>query len=69
MANDIGSFFASEPDPAVAADGIYSHIKRFWDPRMRGRIVAHLKESGGEGLEGPVLAAIRKLAEEQPQTV
>lgn len=64
MANDIGSFFASESDPVAAANSIHSHMKRFWDPRMRSRIVAHLKESGGDGLEGPVLAAVQKLAAE-----
>lgn len=65
MANDIGSFFASEADPEAAAASIHQHIKRFWDPRMRRRIVAHFKETGGEGLEGPVRTAVQLLAEEQ----
>jgi formate dehydrogenase subunit delta len=64
MANDIGAFFASEGDPEVAAAGIHQHIKRFWDPRMRSRIVAHFHETGGEGLDGPVRKAIEMLAEE-----
>lgn len=64
MANDIGSFFASEPDPSVAAESIRQHIHRFWDPRMRARIVEYFKETGGEELEGPVRAAIQQLAEE-----
>ena len=64
MANDIGSFFASEADPAVAAAAIHQHIRRFWDPRMRSRIVAHFNETGGEGLEGPVRNGIKLLAEE-----
>jgi formate dehydrogenase subunit delta len=49
MANDIAAFFDSEPDKAVAAEGVRFHLTRFWDPRMRREIVAHL-ESGGAGL-------------------
>ena len=41
MANQIGRFFAHQPhDKAVAA--IADHIRRFWDPRMRREILAHL---------------------------
>lgn len=64
MANDIGAFFASEADQAVAAEGIRQHIKRFWDPRMRARIVEYFKETGGVELEGPVRAAVQRLTEE-----
>ena len=41
MANDIGAFFAAEPDKAEAAKNVATHLKRFWDPRMRREIVAH----------------------------
>ena len=42
MANQIGKFFAHQPhDKAVAA--IADHIRKFWDPRMRSEIIAHLK--------------------------
>lgn len=64
MANDIGSFFASEPDESVAAASIHQHIKRFWDPRMRARIVAHYNETGGAGLDGPARSAVQRLAQE-----
>jgi formate dehydrogenase subunit delta len=64
MANDIGAFFASDPDPNAAAASIHSHIRRFWDPRMRAQIVAYYNETQGAGLEGPVLAAIKSLAAE-----
>ena len=43
MANQIGKFFAHQPrEQAVAA--IADHIRRFWDPRMRRDILAHLEE-------------------------
>ncbi|HVY05585.1 MAG TPA: formate dehydrogenase subunit delta [Burkholderiales bacterium] len=60
MANDIGNFFKSEPDHAVAVDGVAGHIRRFWDPRMRKEIVAHL-EGGGDGLSGLAREAVAKL--------
>jgi formate dehydrogenase subunit delta len=50
MANDIGHFFAAEPKRADAITGIATHIQRFWDPRMRRQILAHL-QAGGAGLE------------------
>lgn len=61
MANQIGKFFAPQrqADPAAA---IADHLKKFWDPRMRAAIVAHL-EAGGEGLEDPVRQAVRRLKE------
>jgi formate dehydrogenase subunit delta len=50
MANDIGHFFAAEPQRSDAVSGIANHIRRFWDPRMRRQILAHL-QAGGAGLE------------------
>lgn len=50
MANDIGHFFKAEPQRVDAIAGIANHIQRFWDPRMRRQILAHL-QAGGEGLE------------------
>jgi formate dehydrogenase subunit delta len=63
MANDIGRFFAAEPDQEQAARDIVSHIKRFWDPRMRSQIIAHY-QAGGEGLVDLVRRAIGALADE-----
>jgi len=60
MANDIGHFFASEPQRADAIDGIAGHMQRFWDPRMLRHIVTHLK-NGGDGLEELPRAAVGRL--------
>jgi formate dehydrogenase subunit delta len=57
MANQIGSFFENEPDRQQAVQDIASHIKRFWDPRMRKAIISHI-ENGGEGLKAIVSEAI-----------
>jgi len=60
MANQIEDFFQSEPDRDVAIAAIESHLKRFWDPRMRKAIIQHV-EKGGAGLGALALAAVRKL--------
>jgi formate dehydrogenase subunit delta len=67
MANQIGKFFAHQPeDKAVAS--IADHLKRFWDPRMRKAIFEHLA-AGGQGLDPLALKAIGVLragAEHRP---
>ena len=60
MANDIGAFFHAEPRREDAVAGIVGHIKRFWTPRMRQKIVEHLRH-GGEGLEDLPREAIGRL--------
>ena len=64
MANDIGSFFASEKDPSKAAAGVANHIRMFWDPRMRRELLLHVDEKNGEGLTPLVLDALRKHSHE-----
>jgi formate dehydrogenase subunit delta len=62
MANQIGKFFASQgADKAVP--GIAEHIRKFWDPRMRSAILAHV-EAGGDGLDPPVREAILSLRQQ-----
>jgi formate dehydrogenase subunit delta len=63
MANDIGKFFAADPDKAEAARGVATHVRRFWDPRMRREIIAHYK-NGGAGLDDVPRSAIAILAGE-----
>jgi formate dehydrogenase subunit delta len=62
MANDIAAFFDSEPDKAVAAEGVRFHLARFWDPRMRREIITHVNAGGG-GLEPTARRAVELLAE------
>lgn len=62
MTNDIAHFFTVESDRAKAADSVAQHLKQFWDPRMRRRILAHLA-AGGAGLEPLAAAGVRRLAE------
>lgn len=61
MANDIAAFFDSEPDKAVAAEGVRFHLRRFWDPRMRREIIAHVG-AGGQGLSPTARSGVELLA-------
>jgi formate dehydrogenase subunit delta len=59
MANQIGTFFESQ-DMATASAKIAEHITKFWDPRMRRAIIAHL-DAGGAGLDPAARQAIETL--------
>jgi len=62
MANQIGKFFASQgKDEAVT--GTASHIRKFWDPRMRAAILANVDATGGTGLEPHVREAVQSIRE------
>lgn len=62
MANQIGKFFASQgKDEAIAETA--THLRKFWDPRMRAAIIAHLDQGGGVGLEPHVREAVRRIRE------
>jgi len=58
MANQIGQFFAAEPDAKQAECDIAAHLKRFWDPRMRQALLGYVAQ-GGNGLLPIVLQAVR----------
>ena len=63
MANQIGKFFQTQGhDKAVP--GIAEHIRKFWDPRMRRMIFAHL-DAGGAGLDPFVRDAIGSLKQSE----
>lgn len=55
MANQIATFFLSQPD-AVRVEGVANHINKFWEPRMRRELFEHI-DKGGEGLLPLVLEA------------
>jgi formate dehydrogenase subunit delta len=59
MANQIGKFFQRQ-GREKAVPGIAEHIRKFWDPRMRSAVIAHL-ENGGAGLDPNVRDAVEVL--------
>jgi len=60
MANDIGNFFHSESGPDEAPKSIATHIRRYWEARMRARIIEHWR-AGGEGLTPETMKAVELL--------
>jgi formate dehydrogenase subunit delta len=67
MANQIGKFFQSQGhDKAVP--GVAEHIRKFWDPRMRKMIFAHV-DAGGAGLDPFARDAVESLRKEQAAKV
>jgi formate dehydrogenase subunit delta len=72
MANRIGQFFESMPDSEEASKEIALHLRKFWEPRMRSALLAHLDETGGEGLRPIVKRAVtahRETLQVQPERV
>lgn len=64
LANEISVQFVHEP-PTQAAAAIATHLRTFWDPRMRNQLLAHVV-AGGDGLHPIAIAAAEIL---QKQTV
>ncbi|MCA0241373.1 MAG: formate dehydrogenase subunit delta [Proteobacteria bacterium] len=58
MANRIAEFFESMPDADEGARETAVHLRKFWEPRMRAALLAHVVETGGEGLRPLVLRAV-----------
>jgi formate dehydrogenase subunit delta len=68
MANDIGNFFRSEPKREEAVAGIANHIAKFWTPRMRDKLNAHLKQHGADALDELPRDALRSLSKSPAAT-
>lgn len=66
MANQIATFFKTQPQ-SEAAQGVATHINKFWEPRMRRQLFAHI-DSGGEGLDPLVIEASVKIKRPEPLT-
>ena len=60
MANDIATYFTSEPDHATAVTGVRDHLTRFWDPVMRRQLKDFVTE-GGEGLLPLASEAVKQM--------
>jgi formate dehydrogenase subunit delta len=60
MANQIGTFFSSMPDREEGLEGLASHLKKFWDPRMRRALLAKIDAKEIDEIDDIVLSAIQK---------
>jgi formate dehydrogenase subunit delta len=36
------------------------HIRRFWEPRMRRQLLAHIDERHGDGIDAVVMTALQR---------
>jgi formate dehydrogenase subunit delta len=64
MANDIAAFFHGATEKAHAAQGVATHLRRYWDPRMRKQIIAH-QLADGAGLSELAQAGVQLLMSSQ----
>jgi formate dehydrogenase subunit delta len=64
MANQIATFFRSQPE-SEAAQGVATHINKFWEPRMRRQLfeILEREDSGLHPLVVRAAALVRR-----PQT-
>ncbi len=61
MANQIGVFFESMPDRKEAREGFATHLKKFWDPRMRRAFLELVDdEAGNPQISEIVRASVRE---------
>ena len=60
MANQIGVFFESLPDRKEGLEGIATHIRKFWDPRMRKELLALVDADQAGAVSEIVRSAVRE---------
>jgi formate dehydrogenase subunit delta len=62
MANEIGSFWEGEVGADTAANDVATHIKRYWEPRMRAQMLTYFEQRQGAGLSDVAKGAVALLA-------
>jgi formate dehydrogenase subunit delta len=65
MANQIAAFFDGEGghDPEEAAKLMATHLRRYWEPRMRQQMIEYYRNNGGEGLDDLARSGVGLLAD------
>ncbi|WP_374662967.1 formate dehydrogenase subunit delta [Inhella sp.] len=58
MANRIADFFAAMPAHEDAVDGVATHLRKFWEPRMRLALKQAVAAGEAEGLHPLVREAV-----------
>ena len=64
MATQSGAFFDGEhaDNPEEAAKMAATHLRRYWEPRMRTEIIEYFNANGGEGLDEVAKSGVAMLA-------
>lgn len=60
MANRIGEFFEAWPDRGEALEGVATHLRKYWEPRMRRQLLVLLDGASGESLSPLVREALQR---------
>lgn len=60
MANRIGAFFEGMPEHEESVKEVAMHLKKFWEPRMRSALLAHVDEHGAGKLKPIVAQAVSR---------
>ncbi len=61
MANEITSFWEGEAGEKAAAE-VATHLRRYWEPRMRAQMIAYYEQRQGAGLSDVAKQAVALLA-------
>jgi formate dehydrogenase subunit delta len=64
MANQITSFWEGELGEEAAAKEVATHLRRYWEPRMRAQMLTYYAERQGSGLNEVAKSAVEILAAE-----
>jgi formate dehydrogenase subunit delta len=64
MANQITDFWEGEAGHDVAVKEVATHLRRYWEPRMRKQMITYLEDRQGSGLNEVAKAAVTLLAEQ-----
>ncbi len=62
MANEITAFWSGEVGEEAAAKEVATHLRRYWEPRMRTQMIAYCEERHGAGLSEAARKAVELLA-------
>jgi len=62
MANEITFFWHGEVGEEAAVKEVATHLRRYWEPRMRAQMITYLEQRHGAGLNDIALKAVQLLA-------
>jgi formate dehydrogenase subunit delta len=68
MANDIAHFFSGQGEREAAIVGIANHLRSFWTPQMREKLIEQVR-FGETSLEELPREALRRLSDGDQQPV
>jgi len=62
MANEITAFWLGEVGEEAAVAEVATHLRRYWEPRMRAQMITYYEQRQGAGLHEVARKAVGQLA-------